>query len=302
MLEIKIGEIDKAPHLLADLAELLVLVEDRPSMSAAEFHGILQSGADEYSGYDARAIEKVQSDAQQAWEHLRYRFQALAGKYPFSVHNDNLCQVVSESHADHAAYGLCLLCSRIRSFDRSAKQPLADAFEEISRHALQNLLPHWVVKRFGAAFRHKGGFFPRSLPQALVALGNAINAGVIETQIGQQSASGDLGIDLVAWSDLKDQAYGSPAAFAQCAAYERDWNSKMQEAHHSRFGHIFSFAYPPMNLFFVPAYYRRLDGRWIKDSSGCILFDRERIVKLITEQPVDRFTKELESVRENLLE
>jgi hypothetical protein len=290
-LKFTVGEIPRTKSFqFADLAELTILVGLTSQISKADLHGLIASGSidadpDGSSEDDdplATANAQVRN-TEDCFRQFSYRAGALDASYPFVVGDSLLTARTRISNAGYI-YLFCLICSRLGSFSGRTgfAQHCAKVFTELSSVALRASLKNAAdVFIFDAGSADRAKFFHTDLRKALVKLAANLNARPDLDLIGQQSTSGDGGIDLVAINRLGDTAKGVLAYFAQCAAQQDGWPKKTLET--KRSAAFFALGHPASNLLYTPVMYRNATGRWVNDlySQDCIIVDRLRMMRAV---------------------
>lgn len=294
---------DKAPHIVADLCEIICYFEDSPVSRGdiEEFinvkggEGLLKQLVTEGG---AETNERIQKFTEDAFKHLLYRQAAFGDWYPFRAEHDVL-ELCTPQTAKHKIYAALLADSRLKMFPQDQRAALAAEFEALCREAAAGLFPTWTIYHFGVGGADRATF-GNKLKDALPALGAKIRDSVIQRRINELSDHnvGDGGIDLVAISEWSDPAEAVPVYFAQCAAQQENWPEKKFEAHPLTHEKYFNFFHKPGSIMFIPICYRGPDGLWI-DSAGHqnILIDRLRIIQLFQRQ-IDDNSKTVEQLVE----
>jgi hypothetical protein len=287
------------PHLLADLAELLLLVRyDRASeLSHASFRTYLKemaaSAEDAEDDSFSASTEPKEKDAtdrelEDCWAQLEYRMKVFDSFYPFSVSGDRLLWRRGRRSTKQRVYLFLLACARLRSFARSFRQTAASAFVEMAREALRALAGAGAeVRIFDANSDDRRGYYGVDLRVALKTLGKDLAAHAIHNaHIDSISASGDAGLDLVAVHPFNDSASGHHAILGQCASRETEWPAKRFEAHPLALGAYFHILHGPENVVFIPGCFRNATGEWVASAktTGCLLVDRLRLLRLLDER------------------
>jgi hypothetical protein len=302
-MNFKIGELHpNTPHLLADLAELLVLVGYNGSDRLHKNHllALLQQGStstDEVdeearaakdAGSDAALNDRLEEKLEDVWTQLEYRRRAMELFYPFAVQGDEI-RLADVNSIRQRAYRLLLACSRLRSFSgKGVSQRWARIFTRLCQVAMRGLLPsHAVVRIFDANSEDRRDYYGNNLRQALRILGRDLRVLKInEEECDNCETSGDAGLDIVASVDFDDGAAVTYAVLGQCGAQETGWPKKTLEAHAVRYSNFFHFQFHPPAVMFTPVCYRTADGAWVSNQStnGILLTDRGRILTLLEVQ------------------
>jgi hypothetical protein len=273
-----------APHLLADIVELLAISrwDGRAAYSMADLESLLVADTTQ------SPPGTLNADLREAWRHLAYRKGRFDGAYPFLINpKNNALRLKPRLTQEARIYRFLLACSRLKSFDNKLRQSWATGFTLVSREALAALLPFGAsVRIFDANSDDRRKYYGTNLHRALEKLSVDLAANMINgEEIAKLSTSGDRGIDLVACVNFNDSASGCHAVLGQCAARQTEWPTKTFEAHPDRLRGVFSLLVDPSNVVFIPLLYRDTNGMWISNSevSGCLAIDRWRIVHLLRE-------------------
>ena len=113
----------------------------------------------------------------------------------------------------------------------------------------------------------------------------------------QISNSGDRGLDVVGWIpfDSTDTADLRFVVFGQCAT-GRNWRDKQFDAAGERWGRILHLSGPLTTALLISFSWREPGGDWHRSlelTTSNIVFDRERIVRLLSGRPIDELPKRL---------
>lgn len=279
---------DRAPHIVADLCEIIAFFEARDVsrgdietfISEKGGNGLLR-GLDLQSLSGAEANEKFQAFTEEAFRHLIYRRRVFADWYPFTVEND----VISPKDITdrHLVYAALLGYSRLKMFANADRINYAAEFETLCYQAANGLFPEWNVYHFGVGGADRAAF-GNKLNEALRALAVKLRDSVAEARIAELSEqnTGDGGVDIVVMKEWSDPAESLPVYFGQCAAQQENWPEKRFEAHPVTLSKYFNFFHEPGALIFIPVCYRNPDGNWV-DSAGhpAIVVDRLRIIEML---------------------
>ena len=288
-----------SPHLFADLAELLLLVNHngRKFLHLNDLESLLNASsisADEIDE-DEEAEQSEKSSAEKTSRHdrqledvftqLAYRSAALTEFYPFKV-DRNRIELIEQLSDGQRVYRLLVACSRLRSFAKKGlAQSWARCFSELSSAALKGLVPVSAQTRiFDTNSNDRKTYYGNKLSDALVKLGDDLGVlSVNKDECLRAGSSGDGGFDLVAWIDFDDGGATNYAVLGQCGAQETNWPKKTLEAHSLNARHYFQVQFNYPGVMFTPVCYRNSDGAWVsnKEANGVLLADRIRILKLI---------------------
>lgn len=297
-MEFNVGVTHRSrPHLLADLAELILVVkyDGTDELSKVRLESLVKeipSSAEEIDEEESEseaagqyAEELAECHLEDCWAQLEYRQAVFDDFYPFVVEGDILRWKPGTIATSSKLYIFLLICARLRSFPRGVRQMAARRFVDVSSEAMRQLVGSGcIVRIFDANSQDRRDHYSTDLRTALNILADQLAAhSVHQATIDGVSSSGDEGLDLVAVRNFADTASGSYAIFGQCAARETEWPDKTLEAHPINFEGFFTLLNKPENAVFIPVCYRKADGKWVDSSKvcGCLLLDRLRILKLI---------------------
>jgi hypothetical protein len=303
-MSFEIGAVHKKrPHLFADLAELILVstYDGTEQLSQAKLElvakelPIADDDLDDQDSDAEHAIDiKESSDKaiEDCWAQLEYRQAVFGDFYPFEVLGAQLRWKPGSRTSRQCAYTFLLVCSRLRSFAIAGfAQRAAKVFAKVSRAALQGMAGlNAAVRIFDANSDDRREHYGLNLRDAIRKLAVEVGAHHIsEADIDGLDASGDAGLDLVAVHQFDDGAVGSFAIFGQCASQETDWPSKTLEADPRRFTALFNCLHEHSNLMFIPISFRKASGEWVHNraTSGCLLVDRLRILRLLDSRWAD---------------
>ena len=280
---------DYAPHLVADLCEIICYFENR-EVSRSDIETFLsEKGGDGLltdlmlGDLDSAEVhEKFQALSEEAFRHLTYRAKAFSAYYPFLTEGDVLVPL-TEATEPHKIYAALLAFSRLKMFSRADRSRFAADFEVLCLEASLGFAGTWKVAHFGAGGRDRSTF-GNKLNEALTNLSEILREIPIVQEIEKISDhnTGDAGIDIIIYKEWDDPARAVPSYFAQCAAQQENWPVKKFEASALNLEKYFSFFHKPGTILFIPLCFRGVDGKWL-DSDGhqTILVDRKRLLDLI---------------------
>ncbi|WP_421316248.1 hypothetical protein [Aeromonas veronii] len=303
MMSFEVGAIHRStPHLLADLVELYLLLSLDDSISRSDVSELINEGVisseelDEIgeqetdpaaTGAELHSMLDLQMD--DLWSQLLYRERNLSDCYPFEIQGQLLTKKSLEGLSLNRArvYKSLLACSRLRSFEHRIRNRWAKLFTKISKEAMKALLPgNATVHIFDANSDDRREVYGTNLREALIVLANKLSFLHDEVSIGEQSSSGDYGIDLVGFYQFSDGASGEYYILGQCGAQETEWPSKTLESHPASIRGVINMAHDCTNTMFTPICYRQSSGRWVnaRPTGGTLVIDRPRIMKLISSE------------------
>ena len=210
-----------SPHLFADLAELLTVIDytGRSSlhkndldavrkfgMTSVEEIDTEESSEEEIEG-DAEKNDRFEEQLEDVWTQLEYRESSLGLKYPFIVSGDEIL-LKENLNQQQRIYIFLLCCSRLRSFKsiKGAAQRWAKSFARVCKVAMLSLLPkHGTVRIFDANSDDRQEYYGTNLRDALNILGKDLGVCSLNTkEISKAPTSGDAGFDLIATVEFPD--------------------------------------------------------------------------------------------------
>lgn len=300
------GVVHTAPHLLADLAELVVLLEKGQWRSVSKSD--IRTIALREMPYDSEVIDEQELQIQatnrneydpeaelleDCWTQLEYRAGEFANCYPFKVQGSELCfEKRGPMKKRDMLYAFLLICSRLKSFSGSGVksgfvQRAAGAFVSVCRQVLVELSSVKAeVRIFDAHSSDRKSYYGNKLKDAIKILAKdmcamSLNHAIIDDIDDRDS--GDEGIDLVSIDGLGRSSSGSIVILAQCAARETGWPQKRLEGHPITIDRIIITQSSPLHILFTPVCYHAANGSWVDSGSttGTVVIDRVRIVSIL---------------------
>ena len=229
--------------------------------------------------------EDDESFAAACFKHLRWRSKLFGEGWPFTI-DEHAQEIRIKPNCDSAHYFYLhlLLSSLLKYCPRTRRKIYTGSFEEISLSVFRCLMPQGAeVHAFGATHstRYKGHLFER-----LEKLTADIRGKLLLTkQDFPKNNSGDGGLDLVAWHDLKDERDHIPIAFAQCGCTVEGWPDKMLEASPAKLSKKLVTGHDWATYYFMPLDLTdERDGAmsWQRrsDVNCAIVIDRLRLCRL----------------------
>ncbi|WP_323921048.1 hypothetical protein [Aeromonas caviae] len=302
MMNFEVGEVHrKAPHLLADLVELYLIISNWESLSKSDVSQLVAQGV--ISSEEIDDVERHTSDITDAeenelqdiyvenlWLQLIYRQNNMGEYYPFFIDGNTLCRKPIDLARDADKFNLYILllaCSRLRSFPAAGgvRQRWAKLFAIVSREAMVSMLPeHSEVHIFDANSDDRRRIYGTDLRDALKLLASKMAFVSMDNAIDEQKPGGDYGIDLVGMVRFDDNGSGEHFILGQCGAQEEEWPSKTLESHPIALRPVINITHDGTNTMFTPVCYRQPSGVWVnlRPTGGTLVIDRPRILKLIS--------------------
>ncbi|EMJ9954516.1 hypothetical protein V8H73_004167 [Escherichia coli] len=289
-----------SPHLFADLAELLTVINytGRNSLHKNDLDSVRKFGitsveeideecnSEEEINGDAERYDRFEEQLEDVWTQLEYRESALGKIYPFIISGDEI--IIKENlNQQQRIYVFLLCCSRLRSFKsiKGAAQRWAKSFARVCKVAMISLLPaHGTVRIFDANSDDRQNYYGTNLRTALQTLGKDLGVCSLNTrEINRAPTSGDAGFDLIATVEFPDGQTSNYGILGQCGAQETGWPSKTLEANVLKLTTYFQIAFQHPSTMFTPVFYREANGEWVSThaTAGVLLLDRLRIIYLL---------------------
>lgn len=301
-MNFKVGDIlPNTPHLFADLAELVTVVNytgrydlhknDLLSLSAQS--NISTEEADEEeaeieaSPGDAERSDRTERQLEDVWKQLEYRQEFLGDMYPFEI-VDDFIRLKPNLNSNQKIYRLLLSCSRLWSFRSNGGlvQLWAKHFTELSKYALTGLLPaHANVRIFDANSPDRRTHYGTNLRDALRVLGKDLGMpNIIEEACAEAATSGDAGFDIIATVEFPDELSSNFGILGQCGAQGKSWPSKTLEAHALKLRTFYQVHFDHPSVMFTPVFFRTSQGKWVDTApcAGVLILDRYRILHLLS--------------------
>ncbi|ELI8280635.1 hypothetical protein ACHZIB_004322 [Yersinia enterocolitica] len=300
-MNFKVGDIlPNTPHLFADLAELVTLINfsgrndlhknDLITLSTQSNTSIDEIDQEQIDisreGSDAERSDRQERQLEDVWTQLEYRQSSLGDAYPFIIEGDFI-SLKENLTPTQRVYNLLVACSRLWSFksNRGLMQKWAKYFTIVSKYSLTALLPaHASVRIFDANSDDRRNYYGTDLRQALRILGKDLAVpSIIEAECDKADSSGDAGFDLIATVDFLDGLSSNFGILGQCGAQGKEWPKKTLEAHAIKLRTYYQVHFDHPAVMFTPVFYRDSVGDWV-DSSCCpgvIILDRARILHLL---------------------
>lgn len=301
MMTFEVGDMHpNSPHLLADLVELLCIINytGRNSFHQTDLSSLLNVSNtsvdeidhenDEVNKIDSGAIlnDRTEEQIENVWVQLDYRAACIDEWYPFTVEGDTI-SLRQERTVQQRIYIFTLCCSRLRSFKniKGAAQRWARGFAVLCKFAMQALLPtHGEVRIFDANSDDRKSYYSTDLRMALKKMGKDLGVKKVdEDECNKVDSSGDAGFDIIATINFEDNLNCNFGILGQCGAQETGWPKKTLEAHSINLNPYFhtTFSYP--SVMFTPVFYRDSNGQWVtsRPTAGVILLDRLRTLFLL---------------------
>ena len=286
-------------HLWSDLAELTCLFDTDRQLMKSQFKdrmneaddGIMDSEVPdlykqaEHSLSSSEIDDARESYVEVIWDHLAFRANSLAEKYPFEVTPGKI--ILKSGHCfenpshDFTNYIFLLSCSHLVFF-KELKHQLATAFELYVTQASMELFgPQWEVVHTGTS---KGVDGIVSLPskerdkmkRLSGLLGFPLRPGRLKSIKGR--SVGDGGVDICAFLPSNDLEQPYAVYLISCKCQD-DWH--IYKLPSDRLKDYLECFYTPLDAMGIPYMYRNTSGNWYSPPSrGSAYFDRYRLLNI----------------------
>lgn len=301
-MNFNVGDIlPNTPHLFADLAELVAIINytgrydlhKNDLLSLSSQSNVSNEEADEEEAEidaapgDAERSERVERQLEDVWKQLEYREEFLGDMYPFEI-EDDFIKLKRELNSSQKIYRLLVSCSRLWSFRSNGGlvQLWAKHFTELSKYALTGLLPaHANVRIFDANSPDRRTHYGTNLRKALRILGKDLGMpSIIEEACDAAETSGDAGFDIIATVEFPDELSSNFGILGQCGAQGKSWPSKTLEAHSLKLRTFYQVHFDHPSVMFTPVFFRTSQGKWVDTApcAGVLILDRYRILHLLS--------------------
>ena len=234
---------------------------------------------------EAQQDDRDESFTASCFKHLRWRSTTFGQDWPFVI-DEHAREIAIKPtlETSHYFYLHLLLSSLLKYCPHKRRKTYTGKFEEISLTVFRRLMPQGAeVHAFGAAHskRYTGHLFERLTKLTADVRGHLL----LTRQDFPKNDSGDGGLDLVAWHDLKDTRNHIPIALAQCGCTADGWPNKMLEASPAALGKKLITGHDWATYYFMPLDLTdERDGQmhWQegRDVNAAIVIDRLRLIRL----------------------
>ena len=286
------------PYILTDELELSLLLNNEDSLSRSEIESLIirenntsaeDNDESENNSDNDEDIEKIEKIWRSVLPHFEMRVNEplLSKYYPFDFKEDRLTTKTKwKDKPEYNLYLNLLIASRLKCLKKNFQITLAYNFEKICKIAIQEWLPGFDFKLFSPQSDDRDNF-GTNLRDALVKLADFISEEPHNNIIYKKkkdnefcvSSSGDNGLDFVGVKEFSDEQRGAIVIFGQCKAKSQDFEKEVLAAHALNFKDYMTFSNKPINMFFIPAFYRDKNNDFIKERPirNCLLVDRQRL-------------------------
>lgn len=218
-------------------------------IAANEFQ---QEDAEEDVGEKDRAEDELRADIE---AEVRFRSEALAGAYPFSISGDGEELLIEEDiSGTRGAYLICLILSHVTNSPILNTPPN----DKLVRDARKRLFQ--VIATLAAAGHAAGGAtslgWPREKKEQIIQVvartvqGAGTGAARAAPHELEPTGAKDGGLDVLAWKTAPDGPPPEAFYFVQ-AASGNNWKGKSAKQDHEQFLHCYFEARPTCNFAFL---------------------------------------------------
>ena len=295
----KLPDVKFDEHAWVDFIELMCLLSPDQEVNQTDILERFRRGKELGEGVVPDSTEEEETDEHSVPEgsdkdlqwmhdlfaHLRYREEAFAASYPFTVSDDGSTLFVRKPLTVRQKSYLSLLLSANTGYVTKGASKLTSSFEIISKAAMKQLLPSAArVHVFGSNSAHRASRYQGTVLAKIRKLAHDLHENPKATESDfPPTSTGDEGLDVVGWVPFPDSAPGALLLFAQCACSKDDWVSKQSSSSPLAWSNKIDFTVRPSNVAFIPICFRKADGSWHKrtDIYESIIVDRLRLLHLL---------------------
>lgn len=290
--------------LWADLFELLCITSIDKEFSTGDYKDrlslwrmekmILTDGDGQAEALDdATPAGKDQFElfVEEVMKILVYRDFQYGSAYPFIVETNKIklrkaIAFRNRLSLERHLYLYLLVSAHAKYLTSSTDQHRFRAdFEVIGYYALKQCFPSWAeVRLFGttSSADHLVRHYTGTLYQKCLSLSTHLAEEARPEGNFTPDATGDGGLDIIAWLPFKDGLNSQLIAFGQAKCSPKWAEAKNEISYDDRWSAYLLLNNKPDRFMLIPYCYRNAQGEWTsKDQVGIILIDRQRIIELI---------------------
>lgn len=323
-------------HMHADFAEILCLVNPDRVLTSADLADRLNERRDVGEEYEEAdwlgglteeasqpvidasflATEQSQLELDAILEQLSARSGLLKTSYPFRLKIEGSSFRLERKRTlrpVHRLYIFLLVASDITRVPKTFYQgAVTSGFERLSLRMMKRLLPvEAEVHHFGTAAERGSRFYGGHISEKIGRLARELRArNSLARESVPSTASGDGGIDLVAWLPMGDSSDGLLTLIGGATCSYKNWHKKLLDTGYARLKNKIDLRVPHVNVCFVPFFIRSANGAWHLESelADAILIDRLRLVlnlgsaqDVLSDIGVDKLIRECIATREGIV-
>jgi len=290
-------------HLFADYAELLCCLRNGDYVSRADLvkrfedynvsvPSLSQTVAGPLTRIEKNDLSAAEvDDAYDDWAHQVFanivtRTEIFKSDYPFELEKKSL-RLRDDLTVRQQIYLMLLMCSNLPYFGKFTAVLTTD-FEQVAFEALKNFLPSCaIVRQLG-----KNSDYSGNAQQKITAIANELNVPLDDHELGKVEGNQERGLDVVGWIPFADKFANLLCVLGQCAC-GKDWTSKLSETRRFEYSYFLFKKHKPIHAMFIPrGLFHNNDFFQSDEICGSLMFDRNRILNLITDE---KFFKRLDS-------
>jgi hypothetical protein len=219
--------------------------------------------------------------AEDVFSHLAYRSSTFGPAYPFKISSKapRVLRRRDNLSPKQQLYVFLLVGSMLHYVQKKRHNEIALAFERLAAGVIKAILPKGAeVHVFGTSASGNSRYSGNTRTKVKQLATDLNEILILKETAFHPNDAGDMGLDVVSWIPLGDQAEGHLVWFAQ-ATCQTKWQDKSHQSG-ARWRDYLTERAPRANLLLVPFCFRTPNGEWYdpKWRTGCVLLDRQRIV------------------------
>jgi len=277
-------------HLHADFIELRTLFWDNTSFvtiqDAISFYK--DNNIEVVKEKDRRVEDDLSSpnaEIDESWNRkflkifsiIEEREVVFGDDYPF-VYDKEKIKLKENLNDIQKLYLYLLISSNLNNFS-SLQDILTSEFETISKEALQQYLPSFIVEEFGKNSEYTG-----NTTKKIKELASKLNVDFVEKSLKNiaKNASQEKGLDVVAWSPFEDTIASMIVILGQCAC-GKDWSKKKSETSYYEHSYLLFRKLKPLHAMFIPYGLVHFDDEFYQSdkTDSQLVFERKRIMNMV---------------------
>lgn len=277
----------------ADYCEIACLLSKEHNLSDEEIYRSYYLSKD-LKPEDIRQKDKDTAIGliQDALSQVDLRNNLLKAKYPFQFNRGTTTiSLKRRSNFEQIVYIALLYASNLKYVSKKSQHILTSGFEKISLYVMRSILPNATLKIFGSSNTEKCGkkdkYTSTKLKQRIPELASNIFQGHIEDAVNsiKENDTGDGGLDIAGFINLKDERSSHPLFFIQCACSKEDWITKQKSTFRDEWGKYITLHDTSIhNFILVPFMYMDNEKNWTDKYklTRTVMMDRLRIMNAVT--------------------
>lgn len=233
------------------------------------------------NAFDAPKRDRLIQRIRNAFEQIQSRSNVYGEAYPFKIEKGTIITTRKNLNQIHHLYIILLLAANLRLTTKSGTAKIGNLFEWLCGPFFRALIPiKSECHHFGAAANSEG-LFSGGLNQKIDKLCEVLNISK-DLRAENLPASGDGGLDWIAYRKFNDLSWNVPVFFAQCAC-GGDWVNKQEEASEAQWESRIVVQFPIMVFLFTPRNLRTNSNDFHKPENirkEIVLIDRYRLIEM----------------------